>query len=186
MQYKFKDGNSVPVEKYQECAEKLKFRVWDKLKKQFILIQVFCILIAVSVGCQKTYTQTEVDQLNQLGKTLSEQVKDKNKQLYQLNKILEEKNTDIAKRNAELDTLLKDERTYIIKLSFSTVTVTLDMWEHMKNAANAGEFEIPVDRNFYNNVKVGDNLVDVFKVGSFLRRGSFSGFEFYVTGKRIE
>ena len=50
---------------------------------------------------------------------------------------------------------------------------------------NAIEFEIPVDKDFYNSINVGDEIVDNFRAGSFIINGSFGSWNMKVKGKEI-
>ena len=45
---------------------------------------------------------------------------------------------------------------------------------------------MPVDREFYNKVKVGDDLTDKFKAGSFWIDGDLSWLHMKVVGKRMK
>lgn len=50
---------------------------------------------------------------------------------------------------------------------------------------NAIDFEIPVDKDFYNSVSIGTDIVDEFRTGSFVLKGSFGSWEMSVKGKEI-
>jgi hypothetical protein len=51
---------------------------------------------------------------------------------------------------------------------------------------NAIEFELPVDKSFYDKVKIGTDITDAFKYGSLIFNGDFSTLHTSVIGKRIE
>ena len=75
--------------------------------------------------------------------------------------------------------------SYILTLELSQSHFTLDLEEHMKDALNAIEFELPVDKELFDNVKVGTRIVDDFRVGSLLLRGSLGSWDMKVTDKEI-
>ena len=74
---------------------------------------------------------------------------------------------------------------YILKLRLKQSRVSLDLFEHAKDAMNAIEFEIPVDKEFYNQVSVGDEIVDNFRAGSFIINGYFGSWDMKIKGKEI-
>lgn len=127
----------------------------------------------------KTYTSNEVEDLQDRGKRLNAQVIDQQKKLNSLD-------TKLAEKNTELSSLSKQNPKFILKIEFSQSRVSLDIWQHVKDGMNAGQFEIPVDKEFYDSVEVGTRLVDDFRAGSFILRGSFSSWNFKVIDKRIQ
>jgi hypothetical protein len=74
---------------------------------------------------------------------------------------------------------------YILRIRLKQSRVSLDIGEHMKDAMNALEFEIPVDKDFYNSVSVGTKITDKFRAGSFVLNGSFSSWDMTVKGKTV-
>ena len=50
---------------------------------------------------------------------------------------------------------------------------------------NAIEIEIPVDKEYYDNVDVGDTINNDFRVGSMVMKGSFGSWDVTVKGKDI-
>lgn len=74
---------------------------------------------------------------------------------------------------------------YIVTFELRQTHFTLDVWEHAKDAMNVIEFEIPVDRDFYNEVSVGTKVLSEFRTGSFLLNGSFGDWEMTVKRKEI-
>lgn len=78
------------------------------------------------------------------------------------------------------------EPKYVLTIKFAASRISLDIFEHMKDAANAGHFSIPVSKEFYDNVSIGTKLSDDFKVGSFIMNGSFSSWDIRISEKHIE
>ncbi len=141
---------------------------------------ILTLITLMQLSCDnKLYTQTEVELLNQQGKNLSVSIAEKQKQLQHLN-------TAVSVKNAELNAISKENPKYILKIQFSQSRFSLDISDHIKDSMNSGEFELPVDREFYNSVNVEDKMVDNFRMGSFILRGSFSSWNFKIINKRIE
>jgi hypothetical protein len=62
---------------------------------------------------------------------------------------------------------------------------TLDIGEHIKDEINAIEFDLPVDKEFYDHCSVGTELVDDFRYGSFIMNGSFGKWDMHVVDKKV-
>jgi hypothetical protein len=141
------------------------------------------ILLAV-LGClfsceSKTYTKSEIEKFQESAKLLDDQVKSKRNELSDLNQ-------KVNSKNAELNALSKNNPKYMLKIRFKQSRISLDIGEHLKDSMNSGYFEIPVDKEFYDSVKVGDKIVDKFRGGSFIISGSFSDWVLKVEDKRIK
>lgn len=78
------------------------------------------------------------------------------------------------------------EPKYIVKFKIKQGTFTLDIFEHAKNEMNAIEIEVPVNRDYYNRLSIGQDITDSFKWGSLVMDGDFSTLHMKVIGKRIE
>ena len=74
---------------------------------------------------------------------------------------------------------------YIVEFELSQSRFSLDIWEHLKDAANKIRFSIPVDKEFYDSVKVGQELLNKQRIGSFVFAGSFSSWNVGIMGKKI-
>lgn len=75
--------------------------------------------------------------------------------------------------------------TFVVKFELSQSRFSLDITDHIKDAANAIEIEIPVDRYYYDVVKKGQVVTDKFRIGSFVLKGSFSNWKMKVIDKYI-
>jgi len=73
---------------------------------------------------------------------------------------------------------------YLVKFKLKQSHVSLNIGKHIKDAANAVEFEWPVSKTFYEKVSVGDNVLEEFRGGSFLVEGSIGSWNITVLGKR--
>lgn len=78
------------------------------------------------------------------------------------------------------------EPKYIVKFKIKQGTFTLDIFEHAKNEMNAIEIEVPVNRDYYNRLSIGQDITDSFKWGSLVMDGDFSTLHMRVIGKRVE
>ncbi len=74
---------------------------------------------------------------------------------------------------------------YVLGIRLEQSHFTLDLTEHAKDAMNAIDFEIPVDKDYYNSVSVGEEIVDDFRVGSFIFNGSLGDWEMTVEHKHV-
>jgi len=83
---------------------------------------------------------------------------------------------------------LGKEPMYVLKLKMKqsrSGLSSLSISKNLKDNMNAIEFDLPVSREFYNDVKVGTSLVDEFRSGSFIMNGSFSNWKITVIEKSI-
>lgn len=110
----------------------------------------------------------------------------------------EVQNLSSSKFNRQKEVALLDEKLkeleiynsgrtphYILKIRLKQSRVSLDIGKHIKDGMNAIEFELPVDKDFYNSVKVGTKITDEFRTGSFILNGSFSSWDMTVKGKVV-
>lgn len=77
------------------------------------------------------------------------------------------------------------EPKYILKIRLKQSHFSLSIKKHIKDAVNAIDFELPVDKEFYNSVSEGTKLVDKFRFGSLILSGSFGDWEMKVKGKEV-
>ena len=73
---------------------------------------------------------------------------------------------------------------YILKLEMKQSHL-LSISKMIKDEMNKVDFEIPVDKDFYDKVKVGDKLVNDFRVGSFILEGSMGNWDLKIIKKEI-
>jgi hypothetical protein len=74
---------------------------------------------------------------------------------------------------------------YILKLRLKQSHFSLSIKKHIKDAVNAIDFEMPVDKEFYDSVSEGTEIIDKFRFGSFVLGGSFGDWEMTVKGKEV-
>ena len=60
------------------------------------------------------------------------------------------------------------ETEYYVTLKFTQTSYTLNLWQHVKDNANAFSFTFPTTKEFYDSLKVGQELDSKFKWASLL------------------
>jgi len=150
--------------------------------KNIIKSTLLLVTLAI-VSCEsKQDVQSDIDKLRNERTALQSEVAG-------LSATSETKKNEIA----SLDEKLKERKIYldgktpkyILKIHLRQTHISFSIKEHIKDAMNAIDFEMPVDRDFYNSVTVGTNIVDNFRVGSLIMRGSFGSWNMTVNGKGI-
>ena len=135
--------------------------------KKYAIVLIAMIAITLS-GCSKTETVTNED----VAKMESE--------IAQLEAERDRLNEEI------LDTKIDNNLAkYVIAFNIKQTHFTLDIGEHLKDAMNDISIEIPVDKEYYDSVEVGDTIDDSFRVGSFIWKGSFGNWKVTVESKDI-
>jgi outer membrane murein-binding lipoprotein Lpp len=135
------------------------------MKKLSLILLSSVLLLTACTG-----ENQQNDKLNQLTNETSQLESQKSK--------LENEITDIKVENGM--------GKYIITINISQSHFTLDLSQHVKDAINDIEIQLPVDKEFYDSVEVGTILDDSFRVGSLLMNGSFGNWEVKITGKEIK
>ena len=74
---------------------------------------------------------------------------------------------------------------YILKIRLKQANFTLNIKKHIQNAVNSIDFEIPVDKEFFDSVSKGTEIIDDFRFGSLILSGSFGDWEMTVKDKEI-
>ena len=135
--------------------------------KKYIIALIVIIAITLS-GCSKTET------------VMNEDVAKLESEIAQLEAERDRLNEEI------LDTKIDNNLAkYVITFNVKQTHFTLDIGEHLKDAMNDISIEIPVDKEYYDSVEVGDTIDDSFRVGSFIWKGSFGNWKVTVESKDI-
>lgn len=135
--------------------------------KKYIIALIVMIAVTLS-GCSKTETVTNED------------VAKLEFEIAQLEAERDRLNEGIL--NTKIDNGLAK---YVITFNIKQTHFTLDIGEHLKDAMNDISIEIPVDKEYYDSVEVGDTIDDSFRVGSFIWKGSFGNWKVTVESKNI-
>lgn len=116
---------------------------------------------------------------------------------YDIQRLQEQKDTlvnEIDQLEFELDTLQQtviDTKVengtakYVVTINIKQSHFTLDPFEHIKDNMNDISIQLPVDKEYYDSVSVGDVLDDSFRMGSFIFHGSWGNWEVTITDKKI-
>ena len=138
------------------------------IKKNLLLISMGIVIAMGTMGCGANE------------ETLSNRSKELQAEIQEL---------EIQKENLENQIVdIKEEKgiaKYVVTFEIKQSHFSLDITKHIKDAMNAIEIEIPVDKEYYDNVDVGDTINDDFRVGSLVMKGSFGSWDVTVKGKDI-
>ena len=97
------------------------------------------------------------------------------------------KNTNVKNTNVKNTNVKNTNVMYVVKFKIHQTTYSLSLGEYIKNRMNDLEFEIPVDKVYYDKCKVGDLINDPkLKIGSLIMDGDFSQLKIYISGKSIK
>lgn len=147
----------------------------------------FIIFVAVACLATACYTDEDQKRLQEDCKALQSQKAYLEGQVGHLNDQVISLNQKVSELNSERRALQGGrEPRYIVKFKIKQGTFTLDVFEHIKNEMNSIDIEVPVCREYYNRLSVGQDLTDAFKWGSLVMDGDFSTLHMRVVGKRIE
>ena len=135
--------------------------------KKYIIALIVIIAVTLS-GCSETETVTNED----ITKIESE--------IAQLEAERDRLNEEIL--NTKIDNGLAK---YVITFNIKQSHFSLDLGEHLKDAMNDISIEIPVDKEYYDSVEVGDVIDDSFRMGSFIWKGSFGNWKVTIESKDI-
>lgn len=75
---------------------------------------------------------------------------------------------------------------YVVTFNIKQSHFTLDLSEYMKDEMNDISIQIPVDKEYYDSVEVGDTIADDFRMGSLVMKGSFGNWDITVEDKEIQ
>ena len=144
---------------------------------------VIIIGAALLMSCEsKQEVQGDIDQLRKQRENLQTEITG-------FNYSITSKTEEVAALNEKLKELKLIESgkipKYVLKLHLKQSHFSLSIKKHIKDAMNALDFEMPVDKEFYNSVSIGTQIVDNFRVGSLILYGSIGDWEMSVKGKEI-
>lgn len=146
------------------------------MKKKFIIFMMVLTICASLIGCT-----SKEESLNN--------------NIIELETKIVELQTEVSALEAERDSL-KNEITdikiengtakYIVTFNIKQSHFTLDFTQHIKDEMNDISIQIPVDKEYYDSVEVGDTIADDFRMGSFIFKGSFGNWDITVEDKCIQ
>ena len=135
--------------------------------KKYIIALIVIIAVTLS-GCSETET------------VKNEDIAKKESEIAQLEAERDRLNEEIL--NTKIDNGLAK---YVITFNIKQSHFSLDLGEHLKDAMNDISIEIPVDKEYYDSVEIGDVIDDSFRMGSFIWKGSFGNWKVTIESKDI-
>lgn len=138
------------------------------MKKLFTITIGIAIMLAILTGCcdNDEYLEQECEELRTEIVALQEQ-----------KATIETEIIDAKETNGTAK--------YVVTFRIKQSHFTLDIGEHIKDAMNEITIEIPVDKEYYDSVAVGNTVNDDFRVGSLIMHGSFSNWNVIVERKEV-
>lgn len=129
------------------------------MKKLFTITIGIAIMLAILTGCcdNDEYLEQKCEELRTEIVALQEQ-----------KATIETEIIDVKETNGTAK--------YVVTFRIKQSHFTLDIGEHIKDAMNEITIEIPVDKEYYDSVAVGNTVNDDFRVGSLIMHGSFGNW----------
>ena len=136
-----------------------------RIKRSFIILTMVTVLLT---GCAPTE-----EKLSQNISVLQSEISTLESEKLKLE--TEIKNTKIEKGIAK----------YVITFNIKQSHLTLDISQHLKDEMNEATIQIPVDKEYYDSVEIGDVINDDFRMGSFIFKGSIGNWKITVKDKEV-
>ena len=142
--------------------------------------KILCIILTLSLVVILSACMSEEDSLKADILDLQEQ---KSSLVSEVNTLKSEK----SKLQQEIvDTKVENGTAkYVLTINIKQTHFTLDIGQHLKDSMNDISIQIPVDKEYYDSVDVGDVLDDSFRMGSFIFKGSWGNWKVTVKDKTI-
>ena len=146
------------------------------MKKRVLAIVLMMVLSMSLMACgnEKEYLESEI---------------------IELETEVSELETEIAQLKSQRDTLKSEiidikvdngTAKYIITFNIKQTHFSLDLSQHLKDDMNDISIQIPVDKEYYDSVNVGDVIDDSFRLGSLIMKGSFGSWKVTVENKEVK
>lgn len=137
-------------------------------------IKSFTAVLLMSIFLSGCGEQEQVDMLKQ--------------EISELQTKKQELETEISELNNSVIEWKEENGTakYILTLEIKQSHFTLDISEHLKDSMNAIKIQIPVDKEYYDSIEVGQNIADEFRMGSLVFKGTFGNFKVEVIEKEVQ
>lgn len=105
----------------------------------------------------------------------------------QLNSKIEELKEEKSDLESSIEEIRINNGTakYVVTFHIKQTHFTLDIGEHIKDSMNDIEFDVMVDKEYYDSVSIGTVINDDFRVGSFVIHGSFGNWKVTVSDKQV-
>ena len=145
------------------------------MKRIIIFATTLCLLCTFFIGCA-----TEEEKLNANIAELESkksQLESEVSELEAQKNALKEEIVDIKVENGTAK--------YVVTFKIKQKHYNLSLEDALKDEMNAITIQIPVDKEYYDSVKVGDTIADDFRVGSLVLTGSYGSWNITVEDKEI-
>ena len=136
--------------------------------KKIISLMLVVIIVFSITGCVETE-----ESLNEDIKQLKSEISDLEKQKETLEKEVVE--TKVEKGVAK----------YVVTINIKQEHAFWDFENNIKDEMNDISIQIPVDKEYYDSLEIGDVIDDSFRMGSFVMKGSFGKWNVTVEDKEI-
>lgn len=145
------------------------------MKKIIVFMTMLCICISFA-GC-----------------TTEEEVLNSN--IVELETKVSELESEIANLETERNALMNEitdikiengTAKYVVTFNIKQSHFTLDIGQHLKDEMNDISIQIPVDKEYYDSVEIGDTIADDFRMGSFIFKGSFGSWDITIEDKFVQ
>lgn len=116
---------------------------------------------------------------------LEEKIQGLEAQIVSLNEEKSKISNEINELNKKEIQIAEDKGLvyYIVTFEARQTHLSLDISEHLKDAANAYTFQVPVDKTFYDSVSIGQEYTREFRAGSMLLKGTLGSNKITIVGK---
>lgn len=102
------------------------------------------------------------------------------------NKVAELKSEKATLENEITNTKIeKGIAKYVVTFKIKQSHLSLDIGQHLKDEMNEISIQIPVDKEYYDSVEIGDTINDDFRMGSFIFKGSIGSWKITIKDKEI-
>lgn len=94
--------------------------------------------------------------------------------------------TELSSTKIKSESILTEvnsKKYYIIKFEIKQVHYSLNLKDHAKDAMNKFTLEIPVDKEYYDNVQIGQEVSNGFRMGSLMLYSSAGKWKVVVKNK---
>ena len=145
------------------------------MKRFILIVMALCICISFA-GCA-TKEEALNEDIIELEARVSE-LKTEISNLETKRNILANEITDIKIENGTAK--------YIVTFNIKQSHFTLDIGQHLKDAMNDISIQVPVDKEYYDSIEVGDTIADDFRMGSLIFYGSFGNWDVTVENKSVQ
>lgn len=138
-----------------------------------IILSIFLAITLAACMSEGEYLEADIQKLREQKNNLTSEVNALEAEKSQLQK-------DIVDFRVE-----NGVAKYVLTINIKQTHFTLDLSQHLKDSMNDISIQVPVDKEYYDSVDIGDVLDDSFRMGSFIFKGSWGNWKVTVQNKTI-